>query len=68
MNFKKDIGIVFIQRESSSLGKKYLPWGTPTDTQERFYFPCNKFENYKKIIEKISKHFAFVSENLSKIG
>jgi hypothetical protein len=39
-----------------------------TDTQERFYFPCNKFENYTKIIEKISKHFAFVSKNFSKIG
>ena len=21
------------------MGKKYLPWGTPTDSQERFYFP-----------------------------
>jgi hypothetical protein len=23
--------------------KTYLPWETPTNTQERFYFPCNKF-------------------------
>ena len=38
---KRTIGIVFIQREISSRKKKYLHWGTPTDTQERFYFPYN---------------------------
>ena len=65
---KRTIGIVFIQRESSSSGKKYLPWGTPTDSQERFYFPCYKSQNYTKIMERISKHFVFVSENFSDIG
>ena len=79
---KRTIGIVFIQRENSSSGNKYLPWGTPTDsqerfylpwgtptyTQERFYLPCYKSQNYTKIIERISKHFVFVSENFSDIG
>ena len=46
MNSTKDnthVGIVFIQRESLS-SKKYLPWRTPTDKLERFYFLCNNKE------------------------
>ena len=35
-----------LQEESSSSKKKYLPWGTPTDAQERFYFSCNKWYHY----------------------
>jgi hypothetical protein len=41
MNSTKDNSYC-IYSQGEFILKKYLPWGTQTDTQERFYFPCNK--------------------------
>ena len=35
--------VLYIFKWRVGLRKKYLLWGAPTDTQERFYFPCNKW-------------------------
>ena len=36
--------VLYLFKGIVHLPKNYLPWGTPTETQEMFHFPCNRIK------------------------